>query len=192
MERNPKSKWLLIGLAALLGLTVILLLNLRKGGPPPRGEPAKAVRRPIRRDDDDRLVRRVIRALPSTSTSTEAPSAKSPASRPARRAIRASRSRRAAPPALPARIREETDPEKKAQLLRMHRLASARVRVSLLTRRKNLLGRTLSKARASGKDAERLRSLETQMRELEQAISDAHLTLERAKRASSDGEKTGK
>jgi hypothetical protein len=55
-----------------------------------------------------------------------------------------------APPVIPAEIKNETDPVRRAQLERMHDLAVARSRASRLRRRARMLRGTIAQARETG------------------------------------------
>jgi hypothetical protein len=84
-----------------------------------------------------------------------------------------------APPATPAEIRNEPDPVRKAQLEKMHALATARARASQLRRRADLLRASLNRARedSSWSEEKQLRA-ERNLTELEEAIQQAERNVE--------------
>lgn len=92
--------------------------------------------------------------------------------------------RQPAPSAVPAAIAREQDPQRRAELLRMHRLATARVHASVLKRRQALLESTIAKAREEGSADERIRQLEGEMAELRIALRRAESDLARSSAAS--------
>lgn len=55
-----------------------------------------------------------------------------------------------APPAIPSELQNETDPVRRAQLEKLHKLATARVRLSRLTRRERMLTESLARAKKDG------------------------------------------
>ena len=76
-----------------------------------------------------------------------------------------------APAVIPAEIVNETDPARKAQLMRMHELAVSRSRASRLRRRARLLRVTLATAKEQGSwNADKLQKVEQDLTELGSAI----------------------
>lgn len=79
--------------------------------------------------------------------------------------------RYSAPPVVPSEIENETDPTRKAELMKMHRLATARVRVSTLKHRESLLRNTIAKAKREGIwSAEKMKAAETDLQDLHAGI----------------------
>jgi hypothetical protein len=87
-----------------------------------------------------------------------------------------------APPAVPSEIVNEPDPVKRAELLKMHKLASARVRVSMLRHRRSLLARSLERGRRDGSwSAAKVRQAEADLRQLVDGIGEAARDLEKVR-----------
>ncbi|MCC6746215.1 MAG: hypothetical protein IT371_01065 [Deltaproteobacteria bacterium] len=111
---------------------------------------------------------------------TPAAASSDPATDAAARAPALPSLRPPAPAAVPSEIAQETDPAKRAQLLKMHERATAQIRLSVLRRRTRLLDETLARARASGQSSpEQLRRLEGELLQLKAATSDAETALGR-------------
>lgn len=76
-----------------------------------------------------------------------------------------------APAVIPAEIVNETDPARKAQLMRMHELAVSRSRASRLRRRARMLRATLATAKEQGSwNADKRHKVEQDLTELGSAI----------------------
>jgi hypothetical protein len=87
-----------------------------------------------------------------------------------------------APPAVPTEVLEERDPARRAQLMNMHRLATARVRASRLRRRENLLRTSIERAKQDGSwSAEKLRRAEEDLKEVSGGVVEAEKDLERVR-----------
>jgi hypothetical protein len=95
-----------------------------------------------------------------------------------------------APAAVPRKIQNEPDPNKRARLLRMHRIATLRARVAILKRRQRLLSKTI-RLEAGAKSAskktlsqsgvkQRVQALETQRRQIKSSLIKTRKRLEAA------------
>jgi hypothetical protein len=81
-------------------------------------------------------------------------------------------------PAVPSELARETDPVRRAELEKQHRLATARVRLSLLQRRERMLRESISRARDDGSwSADKLREAQRDLEELGVAIKAAEKRL---------------
>lgn len=186
MKQGRKTSLYVIPIAAalLLALTIILLVSL--GSPPdapviaPHGQTGKVAQPTAAAEPTPPAAAepgpRKAPAPPTRASGPPAETAGATLTPAPPRHVRAP-----APPAVPAEIRDEKDPQRKAQLLRMHRVAMARVRVSSLRRRARLLERTLATAREEG-SADRIQQLENEMAQLLASVREAERELERADR----------
>ncbi len=83
---------------------------------------------------------------------------------------------------IPVEIQQETDPVRKAELMKMHRLTTARVRLATLRRRRDLLQRSLAQGRQQGSwSAAKMAEAERQLAELESAVGKAQESLEQVR-----------
>jgi hypothetical protein len=88
-----------------------------------------------------------------------------------------------APAAIPVEIAHETDPVKKARLMRMHQLAVARSRASRFRRRLRMLQDTLARARQEKNwTAGQIASTEKDVAELKSAVTAAESRVKRAEK----------
>ena len=86
-----------------------------------------------------------------------------------------------APAAVPSSIEQEKDPARRAQLLKMHRLAVARSRASRLRRRLRQLETTLVRARQEKNwTTEQVNRTERDIGELREAVIEAEHRVQRA------------
>jgi hypothetical protein len=88
-----------------------------------------------------------------------------------------------APPAIPAEIRQAHDPARKAKLMRMHKVASARIRASILRNRRQRLKLTLARARQTAESEQRILRLEAELKALDEAVGNAEQALQQAEAA---------
>jgi len=87
-----------------------------------------------------------------------------------------------APTAIPPEVANEKDPAKRAELLKMHRLTTARVRASMLRRRRDTLQRSIDEARKQGTWPEvKLREAQKQLGEVADAVTKAEARLEQVR-----------
>ncbi len=113
-------------------------------------------------------------ALPATSADAGAPARPGPEGAPPATA------HVSAPAAPPAELQRETDPAKREQLMKMHRLSTARVRTSLLRRRIGMLRFSTEQAKKTGAwPPDRVRQSERDLVELEDALKTAEDNLQR-------------
>lgn len=162
--------FLVIGLALLAGLLYQLLVAppptpAAEEAPPPATSPA----RPSDPASATPAAAGTARGSlgPMGDAGPDAPAART--SVPAARRVQS-----AAPAAIPSSITQEKDPVKRAKLMKMHRLATARVRVALLDRRRQMLRRALERAKADPTATSTSpREMQRQLARLEQALAAA-------------------
>lgn len=199
-----KQKALIIGGAVLIIMAVSLLFLIRRPAsiPAPSPRPRHHGAAPAASEDPGRS-RAASAGRPSGRhyRSASTPSVAAPAARPdaAPRASNAGLTPRVAskqipgrvladaPPVIPSEIQKERDPARKAQLMKMHKLAMARVKVSQLRRRQRLLRSTLSRASQDGSlSPQRLKRAQQDLRDLDTGIVDAKRALEQAQAAAGE------
>ena len=84
-----------------------------------------------------------------------------------------------APPVTPLQIERERDPVKKAWLIKIHRLSTARVRLSMVRRRQGLLDSSIGDAKRQGTwSAVKIQRAENQLSEVKGAVTKAEERLE--------------
>jgi hypothetical protein len=178
-KRIRGSVLVVVGLA-LVALTVVVLISMRRpaprdeeavgggttsalsGGQPQPGRPLlpQALPRP---------------PLPGTTPPASPGSDDTPLPSPTHRIE--------APPAIPPEIANERDPARKAELLKMHRLTTARVRASMLRRRQDMLQKSIDDARKQGTWSQgKLRDAEKQLAEISGAVVKAEERLEQVRK----------
>jgi hypothetical protein len=186
-QKKSKGTILVVVGTVLVLLTVVLLLSLqrptrppgpeREGGQEKGSSQTRALRSSAQGQDPTRMpppppgekraqVRGTVEDPPGASAGS--------AARPAVRVI--------APPAVPSEIQRETDPVRRAQLEKMHRLATARVRLGMLRHRGDLLRTSLERAKKDGSWApEKVRQAEQDLQEISAAVGLAEKHLEKTR-----------
>ena len=180
-HRRDSSKVLLIVAGAgLVLLTVALLFALRDANapaPPPAASPEPVRVRPStpapipaaveRPDEPPKSAAQPAAPAPPPTRRLAVPT---PGPTPTRESPLSERHTRAmAPAAVPAEIEQETDPRRKMQLVKMHQLATERVRVGMLQRRIRLLNDTIRDTTDESTKSAHKRDLE----ELRKAMSES-------------------
>jgi hypothetical protein len=181
-ERRVKGSLLVIaGVVLVLAVAVLLILVRSRRAPEDlssRGAGSSAASSkatwPRASSSEGRTPRPSVSLRPS-STPSSAPSTASATVPPARvHAI--------APPVIPSEIVNEPDPVKRAELMKMHKLATARVRVSMLRHRQSLLQRSLERARKDGSWSQaKIQQAEADLRQIVEGIGDAVRNLDRVR-----------
>jgi hypothetical protein len=166
-ENDPKrvkGSVLVVAGAVLILVTVITLLSLRR----PIDE--RIEREATAGSNASRLPPRTVFPAPPRPTPT--PTVKpTPPSPPPEVKVSA---RVEAPAAIPSELANETDPVKRAHLEKLHKLATARVRLSRLKRRERMLGESIARARKDGSwSAGKLAEAERDLSEIGGAIQAA-------------------
>lgn len=184
-RRTNVGTWLGVGIVALVLLSALLLVSLCQAPdvrrPTGAGRPDAAIIAPSRRVSPHprraplphpaavdggvtpKVVRRAVTALDM-----------GPATREPMRV-------HMAPAAVPSSIEQEKDPARRAQLLKMHRLAVARSRASRLRRRLRQLETTLVRARQEKNwTTEQVNRTERDIGELREAVIEAEHRVQRA------------
>lgn len=201
-KKAAPTTWLWISGGALILLTVLLLVSLNRSNETPSKKDRREVsdRAPRPRTRGRAVLpppeRRHVARHPPAATdaapaaTSAAPDASSATATPSSPSIRQvpTPGTHTAPAAIPAEIQQETDPARKAQLMRMHRLAIARVRASQLRRRSQLLTRSLALARKNNSwSAEKIREAEKDLNDLRRAIEIAEKNVEVTKQRLEQG-----
>lgn len=201
-KKAAPTTWLWISGGVLILVTVLLLVSLNRSDEPQPGtdrlEASGRTPRPVRRravltpPERKHVTRRTPAAADATAPSTAAaPDASSTAASPTP-GVRPvpTPGTHTAPAAIPAKIQQETDPVRKARLMRMHRLAIARVRASQLRRRSQLLTRSLALAKKNNSwSAEKIREAEKDLVDLSRAIEIAEKNVEVTKQRLEQGDR---
>ncbi len=201
-SKTLQQKVLIIGGVVLLIMALSLLLLMKKPDHLPRRESqprhhganpgasndpernrAAASRRTSRRTSPESGTS--ISRRPGTSATDASGSASNVSLSPRIARKKApSRIQADAPPVIPSEIQNERDPARKAQLMKMHRLAMARVKVSQLRRRQRLLRSTVSRAHQDGSlSPEKLKRAQQNLRDLDTGIVEARKALNQAQTA---------
>jgi hypothetical protein len=184
-SQRVRKSFLLAGAAVLLVLAVVLLVLLH--GPARDGTGGVV--------SSTGAERRATEPSPSTTSRTppllphaaaaargQAPPPPSSGSGSGSASPPPSVAHASAPPAIPTEIQNERDPKRKAELLKMHKLATARVRVSMLRHRANLLRIAIEKGRRDGSwSAEKVREAEASLRQLTTGIAGAQQDLDQVR-----------
>ena len=208
MARGIKEGVLIGGGAVLVLLTVLLLISLRQPVEPEEVEAAAepAVEPPGSAASAPRL-RPPAQATPAMSSN--APPAASPVSpRPAPRPVAAAPdqggavssprephgevikvreiphvSHVTAPAAEPSGLEDEPDPQRRKVLRRMHKLAVAKMRQGVFTRRAQMLEQAMAEGKASGTwSKEEVRRAEQDLKQLEENIKASGADVEEMKK----------
>jgi len=181
-----RAPLLLAGVAVLILVSLVVLLSLRgREEPAPRVAPpapaaplpaAPAATAPGQRPAARAPVAAQPSARPAPTAAAE-PAPAAPDARPVPPAVHTS-----APAAVPPEVENEPDPARRAELMKMHKLATARVRVSTLRHRQRLLRDSLALGRQDGSWSQGKREeAERTLRELDGAIRESEGELERVR-----------
>jgi hypothetical protein len=153
-NRRVRGPVLVIIGVALIAITTLMLLTLRKRTQRPGDEENEA----SASSSSTRHAPGVPLPAPSHPNASAVPSPVPASGAVPGAAVRQWKPARLPPythrveatPPVPVEIQNETDPVKKAALTRMHQLTTARVRVSMLRRRRDLLQSSIADARQKG------------------------------------------
>jgi hypothetical protein len=178
-KRFRGSLLVIVGLA-LVALTVVVLISMRRPRPRDDEGSAAGVTAQASEQQQQQQARSLLpRPLPRPPLPGTAPVSPGSDDTP----LPSPTHRIEAPPVIPPEVANERDPAKKAELLRMHRLTTARVRASMLRRRQDLLTRSIEDARKGGSwSAGKLRDAEKQLTEISNAVVKAEERLEQVRR----------
>jgi hypothetical protein len=170
-----KGSLLLITGAVLLVLTVLLLASLWGGEAPVREpEPDPVASAVVERGTPPpRKPPHLRRVLPAASADAGAPPAAA-APLEAGAAPKYPVVQRIAPAWPPAGIDKETDPKKRAELMKMHELATSRVRANQLQRRAQALEQALERAKRDRTWTEKqIQERQQDLKEVREAVQEA-------------------
>ncbi len=88
-----------------------------------------------------------------------------------------------APAAIPPEIASERDPARRAELMKMHRLTTARVRASMLRRREGMLRASIERARKDGSwSPEKIQQAERDLHDISAGVVEAEENLEQVRK----------
>ena len=177
--QRTRKTLLLAGVVLLLALAVVLLILLRRPARDATAGAGSSAERPAAAAPSaSSATSRTPPPLPRPSGAASAPvpsSGTGSASAPPVAHV-------SAPPAIPGEIQNERDPKRKAELLKMHKLATARVRVSMLRHRATLLRIAIEKGKRDGSwSAEKVREAEASLRQITAGISSAEQELDQVR-----------